>query len=511
MNKKFIIIFLVLIIGFILVSIPYFNNDVKARSDYEAEIQKIDSDGDHLYDYYEVELGTDPFNADTDFDMLTDIEELYLGTSATCWDTDNDNMADGNEQGTNRGSTSPFETDSDSDGLPDPWEDNDSDGILNREEQLPIHDGVMYYTDMFHDPPEEHLSSSPNDADTDGDGWDDGYEIQVNSVHTGSNAVNPPPPVDRQNSDLDIAVSSSWAYTFWSNVGGWDSATFADWRNGLKLAASYNLLPSNCTKIAWYHFSPYYVYEQRGETGDFSDWKNDTFHGANEQNYGALDRGAPYNWNLYDCDPTLNDTDTDVMDDNWDPFPLRINLRNGTFAAINSIQRVGGDRIVASSPKETTWDFFGQNISILSLEKGDIVDINISVGLERCNPQNATHDNYKQGYYSPLRVIIRFRPIALGMDGIPHTDDDDIENFTNVARVTRTFTNVQFGIQHMVPGMQEVNFTNHLDIQTTITFFYQTFRIRIPSRVPAGHIAITVESETTDNFHYFPSDPFMVY
>jgi len=473
-----------------------------------VELHSIDSDGDHLPDYIEIEMGTDPENPDSDEDFLNDIEEVYLGTSPLKWDTDGDNFADGHEKGSRSGSTSPFSQDTDCDGLPDPWEDNDGDGLLNREEQLPIHDGLCYYTDPFHDPPEEHIATEPNNRDTDGDGWNDGEEIQVNSIYTGSNAVASPPPTDRLNSDLDISKTNSWAYSFLTSTniegGAWDAATFADWRNGLKLAGNYNIIPANCSMIAWYHFSPWYVYEQRGETNPFPTWKASFFTGV----FADLDRGSPYDWNLYDCDPTLNDTDSDLMDDNWDPYPLRINLRNGTYAAINSFQPVGGSKVPATAPKDPNWNFFGRDVSIIELEKGDFVDINISVGFEKCSPNNVSHTNYVQGYYNPMQIVIRFRPVALGIDGQAHTGDDDI-NYTNVAHLTRTFSNV--GSQYLIPGMDDVPFTNHLNINTNISFFYQTFRIRIPSRVPAGHVAISVETDCTDNFHFFPSDPFLVY
>jgi hypothetical protein len=508
MNKKLIIIFLAVVIGFFMLSLPYFYNDANARQAEMEEIQSIDSDGDHLNDKYEMELGTDPYSKDTDFDFLDDIEEIYLGTSPLEWDTDNDHMADGHELGRGQGSTSPFSDDTDNDGLPDPWEDNDGDGILNREEQLSIHDGVMFYTDMFFEDFERDIpmSTSPNDADTDNDGWDDGYEIQVNSTHTGGSST---PTVDRQNNDLDISAPNSWISIHLTNLWGWGPSDFADWKNGLKLAAGYNLLPAGCQKIAWYHFSPWYFYEQSGQTDTFANWKYETFHNQSETLWGKADHGAPYDWNNYDCDPTLNDTDNDLMDDNWDPYPLRINLRNGTFAAINSIEQVGGDKVVVTPPKTDPWDYFGQNVSILELEKGDLVDINVSVGLQQCNPLNGSHVNFASGFYSPTRVVVRFRPIGLGSDGMPHTGDDEIENFSNVAHLTRTFTN--FDNAHVVPGMREQPFTNHLGISTTITFFYQTFRIRIPSRVPAGHIAITIETQCDNNFHYFPSDPYMVY
>ncbi len=515
MKKKYIILFFSMMICLIMISVPYFYNDIEAKDILEKELHSVDSDNDLLPDYRELEFGTDPYNADTDSDLLLDIDELYLGTSPTLWDTDNDHIADGHERGSRLGSTSPFEKDTDGDGLPDPWEDNDGDGLLNREEQLPIHDGLCYYTDLFHDPPDEpHMTTDPNNADTDGDGWNDGYEVQVDATHTGTNAVNPPPPVDRKNPDLDITSTTSWAYSYLTDpsiVGGaWDTATFADWRNGLKLAGSYGIIPAQCTNISWYHFSPWYVYEQRGITKNFTDWKNnDTFIG----DWKDLDRGSPYDWNWYDCDPTLNDTDTDEMDDNWDPYPLRINLRNGTYVAINSIRPVGKGLVVASAPKETDWNYFGRDISILELEKGDMIDINISVGFQECSPDNFTHVNYEKSHFNPMRVIIGFRRVELGLDGKPHSppdpDNDDNWDFPNVARLTRTFTNVN--TSHVLPGMKEVNFTNHLGINSTITFYYQTFRIRIPSRVPAGFIAITVETDSTDNFHYFPSEPFIAY
>ena len=513
MIKKYLVLCLVIITCFVMLSIPYFSNDMKAKSDHMTELHGVDSDGDHLPDYREMEIGTDPLNIDSDNDLMNDIDEVYLGTSPIDWDTDNDNMADGHELGEHCQSTSPFLKDTDCDGLPDPWEDNDGDGLLNREEQLPIHDGLCFYTDPFHDPPEERPATSPNDADSDNDGWNDGYEVQVNGTHTGANAVNPPPPVDRKNNNLNIAKSNSWATQFLTAVG-WDAGTFADWRSGLKQAGNYNLIPKQCTNISWYHFSPWYLYEQmdvEGTTGqNFTNWKQDFFHStANQTIRSAWDRGSPYDWNKYDCDPTLNDTDGDVMDDNWDPYPLRINLRNGTYAAINWIQPVGKSKVIASTPNDPDWDYFGRDVSVLELGKGDLVDINLSVGFQECSPDNVSHTNFLNGYFNPMQVVIRFRQVHLGQDGKAHSGGDDDWNFTSVAHVTRTFTNVL--ATNTLPGMKEVNFTNHLGIDTTITFYYQTFRIRIPSRVPAGHIAITVETECTDNFHYFPSDQFLVY
>lgn len=502
-----------------MVSIPYIHNDIKASTDREAAIHQVDSDGDYLPDYVEVKMGTDPLNQDSDFDLLPDLEEIYLGTSPTEWDTDGDHIADGHEKGSGDESTSPFQKDSDHDGLADPWEDNDGDGLLNREEQLPMHDGVCFWVDLFGYEWDEdfgdRIPTDPNNADTDGDGLEDGVEIQVDTINsTGSST----PVVDRKNTELDIANSNSYAYWLLRNFFGWDDATFADWRTGLKLAGSYNLIPSQCTMIAWYHFSPFWVYEHiyfgNPSPPNFLTWKTTYFHGSainpdygvsNEELRGDWDRGSPYEWNQYDCDPTLNDTDADFMDDDWDVYPLKYNTRNGTYAAVLGVRRLGEPYIPAIAPRTTLWNFFGHNISILELEKGDWIDINISIGLEHCN---TSHLNYLEEYWRPISVVIQFRKVDLGSDNTAHTGDDDL-NATNEARLTRPFTNVDAA--HRIPGMSERNFTNHLGIDTTLTFYFQMFRIRIPSRVPAGQIAIVVETECENNFHYFPSDEYPAY
>ena len=76
--------------------------------------------------------------------------------------------------------------------------------------------------------------------------------------------------------------------------------------------------------------------------------------------------------------------------------------------------------------------------------------------------------------------------------------------------MTRRFTNVDS--QHVDTNMQEVFYRNDLlGINATMTFFYQWFRIRIPSRVPAGQVAIVVETDCENNFHYFPSREWVAY
>lgn len=93
---------------------------------------KADTDGDGLNDYLEVEIGTDPikcdtddngvsdYNEDIDSDNLTNGEEVMRGTSLTNLDTDKDGLSDYDEVYTHK--TEPKNEDTDSDGATDKWE-----------------------------------------------------------------------------------------------------------------------------------------------------------------------------------------------------------------------------------------------------------------------------------------------------------------------------------------------------------------------------------------------------
>jgi uncharacterized repeat protein (TIGR02543 family) len=116
-----------------------------------------DSDGDGLPDWYEILIGTDPFNPDTDGDGLPDGYEIFVTrTDPLRWDSFGDGISDGDR-------------DFDGDGLTNyeefllgtcPWTvDTDGDGLTDYEE---VH---IYGTD-------------PLNPDTDGDGVLDGDEIK---------------------------------------------------------------------------------------------------------------------------------------------------------------------------------------------------------------------------------------------------------------------------------------------------------------------------------------------
>jgi len=58
----------------------------------------LDSDGDGLPDWFELLIGTDPYNPDTDGDGLTDFEEVFIyHTNPLLADTDGDGFTDGEE------------------------------------------------------------------------------------------------------------------------------------------------------------------------------------------------------------------------------------------------------------------------------------------------------------------------------------------------------------------------------------------------------------------------------
>ena len=142
-----------------------------------------DSDGDGLTDPWEVANSLDPLSADgvngaagdPDADGLTNPWEQHYGTNPQLSDTDGDGLADWSEL--RKHMTDPLNPDTDGDGLPDGWEityaldplstvgadgaagDPDSDGLTNAQE----------YAYQTH----------PKNADTDGDGLNDGNEVNV--------------------------------------------------------------------------------------------------------------------------------------------------------------------------------------------------------------------------------------------------------------------------------------------------------------------------------------------
>lgn len=117
---------------------------------------------------------------DEDSDGIPDVLEELLGTDKTNVDTDNDGLSDYIE--INLLSMDPLREDTDSNGIPDSYEDSDNDGLTNLEEIRLGTNPMMNDSDNDGlDDAEElrNYSTDPQNADTDGDGVSDGKEIEL--------------------------------------------------------------------------------------------------------------------------------------------------------------------------------------------------------------------------------------------------------------------------------------------------------------------------------------------
>lgn len=122
-----------------------------------------DTDNDGITNEREIELGTNPYEADTDGDGVNDYDEVDVyHSNPLSTDSDGDGVSDSEE--TTKHGTNPFSTDTDKDGLDDLAEitvyhtnpraaDSDNDGLNDKQEI--------------------ELGSDPLRGDTDGDGIGD--------------------------------------------------------------------------------------------------------------------------------------------------------------------------------------------------------------------------------------------------------------------------------------------------------------------------------------------------
>ena len=183
----------------------------------------LDTDSDGLPDSWEQEhFGCTTCaipTAEPDGDGLTNIEEYILGTNPTNPDTDGDGANDGAEVANGNDPLNPSDKpttnpnggpNTDSDGLPDWWEqdffgnlnqnatgDPDNDGLTNLEEYI--------------------IGTNPNDNDTDNDGANDGAEVA-----NGNDPLNPSDkpttnPNGGPNTDSD-GLPDWWEQDFFGNL-----------------------------------------------------------------------------------------------------------------------------------------------------------------------------------------------------------------------------------------------------------------------------------------------------
>ena len=132
----------------------------------------IDTDGDGIGDWREIEMGTNPESADTDGDGLSDWVEIEeTGTNPVMADSDADGLNDDTELNGDTGYiTDPLVRDSDGDGL--------SDGEEVLRETYPTNPLVADTdADGLSDSEEIQLGINPTSEDTDGDGLGDADEV----------------------------------------------------------------------------------------------------------------------------------------------------------------------------------------------------------------------------------------------------------------------------------------------------------------------------------------------
>jgi thrombospondin type 3 repeat protein/H-type lectin domain-containing protein len=170
-------------------------SDWEEKYIWDTDLTRADSDGDNISDYDEIMLYlTDPHSADTDGDGLSDYLEQYIsGSDPLDPDSDDDGIPDGKDTDINL-------SDTDADGTPNAWEniyscidaavgdslgDEDSDGLSNLEEFLNGSDPCVSDTDGdgLDDGDEVNTSNTnPANPDTDGDGLTDGDEVNAHST-----------------------------------------------------------------------------------------------------------------------------------------------------------------------------------------------------------------------------------------------------------------------------------------------------------------------------------------
>jgi hypothetical protein len=270
-----------------------------------------DGDSDTIGDNWEIfyfgDVTVTDGSGDGEPDGLTDLEEWQEGTDPTNPDTDGDGLSDGDEVNTHM--TDPLDADSDGDGFEDGFEvdnaasgfdpladdsseDPDGDGLINSEELIAGTNAVV--------------------ADTDGDGTNDGDEVNGNANPFTGGALGVPPgdPTDPLNADTDgdtisdgDEVSTANGFVTDPNYDDTDGDGLSD-----NFEINFGLDPTDPT----------------GDNGDFGDPDGDGLDNFGEQLAGSdpnnpdtdgdgLDDGDEFD--IHFTDPTNPDSDGDGLND----------------------------------------------------------------------------------------------------------------------------------------------------------------------------------------------------
>ncbi|MCD6382862.1 MAG: hypothetical protein J7L88_00165, partial [Thermoplasmata archaeon] len=449
-----------------------------------------DDDGDGLTDTEEMGMGTDHENPDTDGDGLIDSLEPRLGTDPNDWDTDDDGLMDGNELGSDAGSTDPLLVDSDFDGLPDYWEDNDEDGMLNGEEQ----DGGVGFMHAFwfifgqgggFQPKLAFtfafaFGTNPNTNDSDRDQIPDQEELQLfgpGRINGNSRKEWGYTQVNHQNTPRWIPDKVDPNLDFKDPNSGFSKLTvgqYSGWAYWYDKAREKGSLHYEGYKMSFYNMNPWLtIYMIFSPSSDYEAYIQWLFHnpGYPGQDYpsgttlddiiGWIDRGLPgnytdplnpaplkpafYRWNMYDTDPTTDDTDGDRMEDDWDPRPTIPDDRLDTAIALYSITYPDGtvhypqfgeegDQFAISALGNFPMggnghDFYGfrWQLDTSQISKGSYTTpfyMEIIVGIENGYPGSIF---FQKSWWNNINISIRFFNGSIGEDLTPYTADDDID------------------------------------------------------------------------------------
>lgn len=290
-----------------------------------------DTDGDGLYDLFEINEGNgiDPRLNDTDSDGLNDYDEFYGSTDPLNSDTDSDGLLDGLE--VNIYFTNPTNNDTDSDGLPDKYEvDYNLDPLFNDT-------NLDYDNDSLSNLLEFQLGSYPNNPDSDSDGMDDGYE--------NNNGLN----LLYNDSELDLdsdGLSNFLEYQVGSLANNADSdgdlmPDLWEYNNGLNLTfndAYFDFDNDTLSNFLEYQLGSYpnnldSDADSMPDKWEYNNNLNLTFNDA--QLDADLDGLSNINEYLYNTDPQNQDTDGDLYFDGievqWGTDPLN------PFYSLNTI------------------------------------------------------------------------------------------------------------------------------------------------------------------------------
>lgn len=308
-----------------------------------------DQDGDGLIDgTQEIRLyNTDPRSADTDDDGLTDGDEVIRRTDPLLADTDGDGMNDGwevqygfdpldvldpgasldadsdgltNLQESQNG-TDPNNADTDGDGMPDGWEvDHGLNPLVNDSSLDPDSDGLTNLQEYM-------LGTDPKDNDTDNDGMPDGWEVLnglnplVNDAFGDadgdglSNLSEYQSQTDPNDTDTDNdGMPDGWEVAHYLNPLVDDSALDPD-SDGIRNLYEYSLASNSLWLAVYTNISGTVSNFSFGMPGSTDPQNADSDGDGLPDFYEITTNGAS---NLYITNPNSADTDDDGLPDKWE-------------------------------------------------------------------------------------------------------------------------------------------------------------------------------------------------